>query len=216
LDVIVYIHDKEVKMKKYPTLIAISLLLLLSTAMFPACNGNSNPSPSPVYRHEDLPAPSEDMLLDAVNYGNSEFGFSFKYCQDLELFDSYGDFAVVLLGDLLKDLKHYVNYYVDIEEIPKKQTFEGFVDSSKQVAKEALKDFTIVDEYNTTIDDREARVVIFTFQEMIEDEEWLYKDMLILIQKDNLVYAIRFNTPDEFREEFIDCFNLLLYTFDIT
>jgi hypothetical protein len=194
-------------MKKFTILSCILTVTLLLVILLTGCQQESVPS-------QPSKLPTVEIQGNAKVYINSKFNFSFNLCNnnDFELTENYKGTTVALLGPLLKDLKHQIGIFVAPGKLSNNTKLEDYLKNLMKDAGNSLAKFAITNESTVTISGISAKLISFTYTVPIEDEEWLFKTTLVVFNKDNLVYIIKYEAPDEFYEQYADCFNLLIST----
>jgi hypothetical protein len=193
-------------MKRYTIL---PLLLLVVATMLPILAGCQHETPSP------NPPASITTEGNTRVYTNYQYGFTFTICnsQEFEAVENLGGAAIALLGPTLGDMKSRIGVYVIANKAPKNIKLEDYVRDSRKNAEKILANFTIEKESTTTIGGIEAQQTLYTYTATIGEHDYTFRNALIVFIKDNNAYAIKYETPDEFYDEYSDCFDLLISTF---
>jgi len=146
---------------------------------------------------------------------NSQYGFTFNVCNDsdFELVENNGSSVVALVGPVLRDFKHDIRISVILFQIPKKITLDDFLTERQAAAKANLKNFAILNETDTTIAGVPAKLSHSSFTIATNDDEINYRTTLAVFMKDNIIYAIQYETDAEIYEDHVQCFNLILSSF---
>ena len=146
---------------------------------------------------------------------NSQYGFTFNVCNDsdFELVENNGSSVVALVGPVLRDFKHDIRISVILFQIPKKITLDDFLTERQAAAKANLKNFAILNETDTTIAGLPAKISHSSFTIATNDNEINYRITVAAFIKDNIVYAIQYETDAEIYEDHVQCFNLVLSSF---
>jgi hypothetical protein len=193
-------------MKKYSFLYGFLTAILVVTFMLTGCQ---NPSPS---------QPSKPIIEKQGNtqiYSNTKFNFTFNLCNsnDFYLTENFLGATVALRGPLLKDLKHEILISVTVTKLSGTTNLEDLLKNSVTNAQKNLKNFALTSTTSTLIGGIQAKLQSYTYTNTIGDEEWAFNDLLAVFVKDSLLYAIKYEVPDEFHKEYLDCFTSLTSTF---
>lgn len=193
-------------MKRYTML---ALLLLVIATMLPLLSGCQQETPSP------NPPASITTEGNTRVYTNYKYGFSFTICnnQEFEAVENLGGVAIALLGPTLGDMKSRIGVYVIANKAPKNIKLEEYVRDSRKNAEKTLANFAVEKESTITIGGVEAQQTLYTYTTTLGEHDYTFKNALIVFIKENAAYAIKYETPDEFHDEYSDCFDLLISTF---
>ena len=163
------------------------------------------------------PLPEQQPQQDPNTYSNSKYGFSFGICkgEDIEVVENYHGTLVALLGAYLKDFEHRVGIGVIATEVSANTILEDILEESMKEAENTQANFAITEEDTTTIAGVSAKLITFTYTMLISDIEYTFKDVLAIFMKDNTIYAIKYNVPEQLHDQYLDCFNLVLSTFKL-
>ncbi|MBA7585707.1 MAG: hypothetical protein GH159_00870 [Dehalococcoidia bacterium] len=182
-------------MRRLIILYAVILLVLLPVA------GCQQQSPS-------LPD------IESLTYTNSEYGFSVEYPKDWDILEDYMGRVVVFIGPSVLEETYYININISIEQLSEEMTLEDYgitVESNTQMA---LPDYNKVDEYSTTIGGQPATVSTLTATVELEGTEYTLKDSCAIFIEDSVGYIITYDVPQEFHDQYADCFELVIGTFE--
>jgi hypothetical protein len=148
-------------------------------------------------------------------YLNSLNNFTFVVCnnKEFEVEENSTGTNVALLGPRLNDLKRRISVTVVVGTLPTNTSFEDYLKNNVKEAEKNLAKFAVIDETTTTISSIAAKKSSFTYFETIGDQDYVFKDVLIVFMKDQKVYAIKYDVPEDFYNEYADCFNTLVSTF---
>ena len=150
-------------------------------------------------------------------YSNYKYGFSFSICNnpDFEFAENYGKAVAAQIGPLLADLKHRIGIYVMVDKVPKNTNLDDYLKAGMKEAENTLTDFAIISEKNTTVSDLQAKLSLYTYTINMNDEDFKFKNTLVAFIKNDTVYGLKYDTPEEFYDQYVECFNLLLSTFKL-
>ncbi len=197
-------------MKKNCILFSYFLIILVLLLLFAGCKHDSPPSSTNPFPG---PLPSTGTTEGLSEY-NSKYGFSFNYCSsEFQISEDYKGVNVALLGPTLWDYYHRINIPIIIGEFPKNKSLDSLMKDNIEKGEKELKDFTVVEEYSTTIGGLPAEGVLFTFKQKVGEEIAEYKDIFLVLKKDDAVYMIKYDVPTEFYDEYINCFNIMMSSF---
>lgn len=195
-------------MKKF-VLFVLPVILLMAMLLAGCQQGRTSPVASP-----SKPTTIETQG-NSKTYSNYQYGFSFSTCnnKDFEVSENYQGAVFALLGPFLRDMKHQMGIFMIIDKLSKNTKLEDYLQAHKKEGERTLANFAITNESAITIGGVPAKLISFTFTLNIEDEEYAYKDLLAVFVKGNNIYAIKYDVPAEFHDQYIDCFNLILPSF---
>ncbi len=166
------------------------------------------------------PKPPPSSITTVGNtkvYSNSKYGFSFSICNnpDFEFSENYGKAIAAQIGPLLADFKHRIGIYVMAYKVSKNTSIDDYLKAGIKEAEKTLTDFATISEKNTTVADVPAKLSLYTYTINMNDENYRFKNTLVAFIKNDTVYALRYDTPEEFYDQYVECFNLLLSTFKL-
>ncbi len=182
-------------MRRLIILYAVILLVLLPVA------GCQQQSPS-------LPD------IESLTYTNSEYGFSLEYPKDWDVMEDFMGMEVFLAGPLVLEGAYCINVSVAVEQLPEEMTLEDYGITVESNTKMALPDYNKVDEYSTTIGGQPATVSTLTATVELEGTEYTLKDSCAIFIEDSVGYIITYDVPQEFHDQYADCFELVIGTFE--
>jgi len=198
-------------MNKPAVLCNITLIVLLFLMLFIGCTQEAPPSikvPLPG------PFPSNGTTEKSSIYTNTEYGFSFNFIDtEFELLENYRGFNVALLGPLLWDMSYQINIVIAIGELPEKMSLTDFVEKDIKNSESKLPDYEIVDQYTTAISGLPTEVVVFTFTNKVGEEMAKFNNISAAFIKDDIVYMIKYDVPEEFHEDYLNNFNTVISSF---
>ena len=198
-------------MRKLATLsIAVIAIAMVLLAVFLAGCQQKTTSPPPPN------SPSSVTTQGGVKvYSNATYGFSFTICnsKDFELQEKYRGTTVALAGPLLADFKHQIAVSVVTNKVPKNTKLEDYITAARKEAERTLKDFAITDERPTTISGIQAKLTSYTYTTTINEEDIIFKNTHVTFIQDNTLYAVGYESSEEFYDQYVECFNIVLSTF---
>ncbi len=201
-------------MKKLVILCTVIILVLLPAALVVGCQQQPAPAP-PV----TAPAPTPTPILGPVH------GYSCKYpegwvASTTEVEEDptrpahYNIVRMVRMfaGPLVGEYDYLVNIKIVREELPKDRTLEDYIRIVEEDTKKQYTDYTMVDEYSTTIAGLPA--IVRTFTATIMDVPLKNTQAFFIEDTDNVGYVITYDVPEEFYDEYADSFELVISTFE--
>ena len=159
------------------------------------------------------PSPTEEVLKYADIYVNSKYGFSVNYCKDWDVLEDYIGMTVAFMAPLVQVESDLVSIYITVDQLSKNATLEDYVGSNKKVGEERLVNYDELNEYATTISGVPATVLTFSFTYETENAVLDFKDILAMLVKDGVGYSITYDVLSEFHDDYVDWFDLAIYTF---
>ncbi len=126
----------------------------------------------------------------------------------------YNIIRMVMLfeGPFVGEYQYRVNLSVVREELAKNTTLEEYIRTLESEAKEQYLDYNNVSEYPTFIAEIPAVVRVFT---ATSNSVPIKKAQAVFIEDvDNVGYVILYDVPEEFYDEYAECFELLISTFE--
>jgi hypothetical protein len=170
-------------------------------------------SPTPTQK----PAPKSPVTMqgNVKVYTNFKYNFTFNICnnKDFEIEENYRGSVVTLAGPFLKDLKQQIGVSITVENLPQNTSFEDYLENNIKAAESTLSKFAITNETTTTISGIKAKQNSYTYTATLDDMEYVFDSILVAFMKDNKIYAIQYDVPDDFHKQYADCFNLLVSSF---
>jgi hypothetical protein len=191
-------------MKRYA---AAVLLLSIIAIILPFLTGCQPPPP---------PRPPEITTEGNTRiYNNYQYGFSFTICndQDFEAAEDKSGNGIALIGPTLGDFKTRIRVIMLANKAPKNFKFEEYIKENRKEAAKTLANFAVEKEGAITIDGVAAQQTFYTYTTALGEHEYTFRNALIIFLKGDNLYVIKYETPDEFYDEYSDCFDLLLSTF---
>ncbi len=190
----------------FTVFIAITLLLVVITA----CQQQAPPAKTP---------PPGTPLIETKDgvktYINTKYNFSFTVCNSkhFELEENVGAATVALVGPRLNDYKTPISITVTIGGLPANSSFEDYLKSSRKEAEKSLNKFAVTDETTIQVSNIAAKQSSYTYTATVGEMEYVFQDKLIVFMKDNKIYAIKYDVPEDFYNEYSECFNSVVSTF---
>jgi hypothetical protein len=196
-------------MKKSSVFYCGFTIVLLSSLVLAGCQKAPTPAPSPTPKS---PVTTQGNIKIYTNY---KYNFTFNMCnnQDFDIEENYRGTVATLAGPFLKDLKQRIGVFITVENLPKNTSFEDYLKSNVKAAESTLSKFAITNETNTTISGIKAKQSSYTYTATLDDMEYVFDSILVVFMKDNKVYGITYDVPDDFHKQYADCFNLLISSF---
>lgn len=147
--------------------------------------------------------------VEGQTYINSEYGFSCDFPKDWSVEEGIVS-AVLFAGPVEGEYDYLVNINVGVEELPIRWELDEYVRMSALPMKQLYPDFTVLQEYETTIGGLPAIVQVFTFEAM----GYPLKDAVAYIINDKTAYAIVLDVTEDLYEKYRDEFALVITTFE--
>jgi hypothetical protein len=193
----------------YPMVFIMIALLVLPCGCNNESTSNDNYPPLPSVT---LPIPSSELMDASALYNNDDYKFSVSYCKEMKVQENAGA-AVVFLGDMLGDMAHFISISVVVKKLPAKTTLRDYMEQNKQAAEETLQDYKSISEEETTVAGLPAVTVMYNFFTTLGEHNYMFKNTMTTFVKGKNVYSIIYAVPTDFYSQYIDCYNLILYTF---
>jgi hypothetical protein len=196
-------------MKKSTIFRTVSITIMLLLVVLTGCQQQTPSTKTP-------PATPQIETKDGVKtYINTKYNFTFNVCnnREFEVEENYGGTTVALLGPRLNDFKRRICVTVTVIGLSANSSLEEYLKSSLKEAEKSLTKFAVTDETTIQVSDITAKQSSFTYTATIGDQEYIFQDKLIVFMKDNKIYAIKYDVPEEFYNEYSECFNSLVSTF---
>ncbi len=192
-------------MKK--TVIIWTIILLVSAFLGGSC---AAPTSAPIPSSPPAPPPP---TIEGLTYTNSEFGFSVKHPKDWDVLEEYVGTAVFFGVPMVLEGTYMVNISVIVTQLPQKMTFEDFVRGGELADKKNMLNYNKVEEYDTTMGGVSANLQTISGTVKLAGEDLLLKDGVARLVKDKAGYVITYDVPEEFHDQYADCFQLVISTF---
>ena len=128
--------------------------------------------------------------------------------------EDYMGAVVAFMGPLVQEETYYVNINVQTEQLLEDMTPKDYGKAVELNSKRAFTDYNKVDEYNTTIGGGPAMVFTCTCSTEAGGMKWALKDSVAVFVKDDVGYIITYDVPAEFYDEYCDCFDLVISSFE--
>lgn len=184
-------------------------LVLLLLMVFIGCKQEAPPSSTVPF-----PGPSPSNGESSSQYTNSEYGFSFNFIDtEFELVEDFRGANVALLGPILWDMQYRINIVIIIRELPNKMSLDDFVKGDIDNSKSKLEGYEVIEQYTTAISGLPAEVVAFTFPNQVGEETAKFNDIYVAFIKDDTIYMIKYDVPEEFHEDYLNNFNSVISSF---
>lgn len=194
-------------MKRTATWSIRVMAILIITISLAGCQQGTNSPPSP--------EPSSPITTQGNTkvYSNSTYGFSFTICNnpDFELIEKGS--TVALLGPYLADMKYRIGIFVIADKVPKNTKLDDYLKAGRKEAESTVANFAITSESTRTVAGIQAKSSQYTYTLPLGEEDFTFKNTLVAFIKNDTVYALKYDTPEEFYDQYVECFNLLLSTF---
>ncbi len=193
-------------MKKLVILCAAVLVTFLLVVPIAGCEQEPESTLTP---------PPQRPSIESLTYTNSEYGFSVEHPKDWDVLEDYMGTVVAFMGPLVLEGTFYININVWVEQIiHKDMTLKDYVKVSVLNAKKNLPNYHKAQEYNTTISGLPATVLVVTWTGELDGEDVALKNKKAMLLKDEVAYTITYVVPAEFHDEYADCFDLAISTFN--
>lgn len=164
-----------------------------------------------------MPPERPRPAMEGVIYSNAEHGFSVEYpkAKDWTLERRKG-VVVTFGGPFLPEsgFDVMIDIVVYVVQLPKEATLEWFVKTHEAAVRSGVANYNRVDQYDATIAGLPAVVQTITGTLKANGEDVLTKSAVARFVKDELGYVIIYRAPEEFHDEYVDCFDLVLSTFE--
>lgn len=184
-------------------------LLLILVAGILLLNACTKPTPVPI--SVTLPKPA----IESRTYTNSEHGFSVEYPEGWDILEDYMGTIVLFAGPMVLEGDYYVNVNVREVQLPREMTLKDIVKSGELIDKRNIENYDKLEEYNTIVGGLPANVQTCTGILKVNGKDLLLKDKVARFVKDKVCYIITYDVPAEFHDEYTDCFNLVISTFEV-
>jgi hypothetical protein len=192
-----------------PVIIYYVALVILLLTIFTGCKQEA-PPPSTV----PFPGPSTPNGESSSQYTNSDYDFSFNFFDtEFQLVEDFRGANVAILGPYLWDMQTRINIVVIIRELPKKISLDDFVKDDIAKSKSKLEGYEVLERYSTEISGLPAEVVAFTFPKQVGEETAKFNNIYVAFIKDNTIYMIKYDVPEEFHEDYLNNFNSVISSF---
>jgi len=195
-------------------LAVILIAFLLASACTPATTPTPTPTPTPpVVEPEPTPTPTPipTPVLETLTYTNSEYGFSVEYPKDWDLEEGLWGAIVVFGGPLVRGGEFMVNANIVVEELPEwpKTTLEEYVRLGKMHLTKGMENYQGVEERDCRIAGLSAKELTYTCD---ADGIRIMQTQACFL-KENTAHIITYTATLESYDEHLDCFELMLSTF---
>lgn len=197
-------------MKRLGILCTVILVVLLSVASVVGC-AEKEEAPTPEPESTQEPTPSLPSVESNV-YSNSEYGFSLEYPEDWDVLEDYMGMVFMICGPLVDE--YIVNVNLSTEQLDETVTLKDYARMVELTTKRQSLNYEKLDEYSTTIGGQPAIVLVMTCTMEIEGKEYTLKDSGAVLIKDNIAYIITYDVPAELHDEYSNCFELMIDSFE--
>ena len=190
-------------MKKLVILCAVVLAAFLSVVPIVGCQQAQETQP------ELIPSPPPQRpTIESRTYTNSEYNFSIDYPEDWDVLEDYMGMVFAFMGPLVLEETYYVNINLAAEQLPyEDMKLKDYGKAVELNTKRTSTDYKKVDEYSTTIGGQPAIVIVFTCTFEVEGTKFALKDSVAVFIKNNIGYTITYDVPEEFHDQYADCFD---------
>jgi hypothetical protein len=100
-----------------------------------------------------------------------------------------------------------------VKKLPAKTTLRDYMEQNKQAAEKTLQDYKLISEEETTVAGVPAVKVMYNFFTKLGEHNYMFQNTMTTFVKGKNVYSIIYAVPTDFYNQYIDCYNLILYTF---
>ena len=141
-------------------------------------------------------------------YTNSEYGFSCDFPEGWTAEEGVGQ-AVLFAGSTEGEYGYMVNISIGVEELPVRWELDEYVRMSEVQAKSAYPDWTVVQQYESTVGGVPSIVQVVTVEAM----GYPLKDAFAFFMKGTTAYVIGLDITEDLYEQYRDEFALVITTF---
>ena len=202
-----WFSKKEVsQMKRLGILCTVILVVLLLVALVVGCAEKEE-----VTTQEPTPS---TPVKETQTYTNSEYGFSFGYPADWDIMEDFRGFVVFLAGPSVLDDVYMVNINLQTEQLSEEVTIKDYFQMVELNTKRMAKDYNKMGEYDTSISRQPTTVFTCTATVESDGKSVTLKDTGAVFIKDNIGYVITYDVPEELHDNYIDCFELVIDSFE--
>ena len=180
-------------------LVALGLAALLLVA---ACAPPLTPTPTPT------PPPQ----METLTYTDSEHGFSVEYPKDWDVQAGFMGTIVIFVGPVEEETGGAININIGATtpaESPE-VTLEEYARLFQLGVEEDAKDYEKVDEYDAVVDDLPA--IVCTWKEDLAGTTLTVT--MAFFMKEDVVYGISYGATSEVYGDYLNCFELVLDSFN--
>jgi len=147
-------------------------------------------------------------MVEGQTYNNSEFGFSCDFPEGWSA-EEGAMAAVMFLGPTDGEYDYMVNISIITEELPVIWGLDEYVRMSEIQAKNIYPDWTVLQQYETTVGGVPAIVQVVTVEAM----GYPLKDAMAYLIKGKTAYVIALDVTEDLYEKYRDEFILVTETF---
>jgi len=183
--------------------IAPGLAALLLVA---ACAPPMTPSPSPT------PSPTPTPSLETSTYTDSGHGFSVEYPKDWDVQAGFMGTIVIFVGPVEEETGGAININIGTTTPaePPEVTLKEYVRLFQVGVEKDAKNYEKVDEYDAAVDDLPA--IVWTWKEDLAVTTLTVT--MAFFMKEDVVYGISYGATSEVYGDYLDCFELVLDSFN--
>ncbi len=191
---------------------------LAAVLVFPACDkgGDRIYDYSLPESERPLPQPPRAMLENSNVYTNEEYGFSLNYTDDFLVQENASGRVFVFVGPLIEEMTYAIHIFMLADEKDERFALADYAGIGKESAAYNLPDFTLLDEYVSTVAGQTAVVQVDSFTGTAQEQDFTLKEMIVHFVKDGTYYAMKYSSNAESFDEYIDTFYLALNTLTFT
>lgn len=180
---------------------ALGLAALLLVA---ACAPPLTPTPTP--------SPTPPPQMETLTYTDSEHGFSVEYPKDWDVQAGFMGTIVIFVGPVEEETGGAININIGATtpaESPE-VTLEEYARLFQLGVEEDAKDYEKVDEYDAVVDDLPA--IVCTWKEDLAGTTLTVT--MAFFMKEDVVYGISYGATSEVYGDYLNCFELVLDSFN--
>lgn len=181
--------------------VALGLAALLLVA---ACAPPLTPTPTP--------SPTPPPQMETLTYTDSEHGFSVEYPKDWDVQAGFMGTIVIFVGPVEEETGGAININIGATtpaESPE-VTLEEYARLFQLGVEEDAKDYEKVDEYDAVVDDLPA--IVCTWKEDLAGTTLTVT--MAFFMKEDVVYGISYGATSEVYGDYLNCFELVLDSFN--
>lgn len=154
------------------------------------------------------PAAPPPPMVEGQTYHNSEYGFSCDFPDGWSAEEGVG-VTVMFVGPTEGEYDYMVNISIMIEELPLRWELDEYVRMSELQAKNVYPDWTVVQQYESTVGGAPAIVQVVT----VEAIGYPLKDAMAIFMKGKTAYVITLDVTEDLYEKYRAEFILVTETF---
>jgi len=157
----------------------------------------------------EAPVAPPPPMVEGQTYHNSEFGFSCDFPEGWTAEEGVGQ-AVMFAGSTEGEYGYMINISIGVEELPVRWELDEYVRMSEVQAKSAYPDWTVVQQYESTVGGVPSIVQVITVEAM----GYPLKDAMAFFMKGKTAYLINLDVTEDLYEQYRDEFALVITTFE--